>query len=185
MFLRKKIISRYFSNFYHCFITKIIKYTEISHNFASAHQVVRLRNQLNISQHTISPIIQRSTVTANQVNGSVQPSDSSREEATSTRVPLGAASQAATSPSEPRNIFYKRKQLTNNKLSNMESTKEEDSDEASKSTDAVKLQKEDEMLRASLGTLHDENEKLREHVTTLVNTIRNSDEGEIYNIIEL
>ncbi|KAF2350065.1 hypothetical protein FHG87_019180 [Trinorchestia longiramus] len=135
--------------------TKVTSTNELRIQAQTYYQeVVRLRNQLNISQHATVPILHNTTNLDPGANARVNPAR----------------------PEEPHKIFHKRSELTSNKLSSM------NKDSAAlylqgSSSPATAISADENALRLSVLSLHEENEKLREQVTTLVNTVRNSDQG--------
>ncbi|XP_018017027.1 mucin-5AC isoform X2 [Hyalella azteca] len=120
-------------------------------------EVVRLRNQLNISQHAAVPILHtQSDITSDDV---------------------GAAGSHSHNTAKHQKFLHERSELTSYKLSNMDSSPHSSFTADLPPSPQPPLREDEETLRQSVLSLHEENEKLREQVTTLVNTMRNSDQG--------
>ena len=127
--------------------------------------MVRLRNQLNISQHATIPIIHRSN-NLETSNSTEETGDESLQNSSSF-----ANKNSLASNTSLNKLLHKRSQLKSNKLNAMdESTGDE--------YQATALPGEEENeVRNSLALLHLENNALKDQVTTLVNTLQNSDQG--------
>uniref|UniRef100_A0A6A7G4E8 Mucin-5AC-like isoform X3 n=1 Tax=Hirondellea gigas TaxID=1518452 RepID=A0A6A7G4E8_9CRUS len=137
-------------------------------------EVVRLRNQLNISQHATVPIIQSST---GAHAGSTPVAAAAADVNNSNN---NASSLLSSDSAHPGRLLHKRSQLRSNKFSsnNMAARDAEEEEEEKLHEEPPSPLRgdgaDDHELQKSVMMLHEENNKLREQVITLVNTIQNS-----------